>query len=59
MRLSEKAYPSEDLQTTGCFSRVLPAVFVTDGGSEYMSEQISQITELGITIIKESPYRAD
>lgn len=37
----------------------LPSVFVTDGGSEYVSQQFSQITECGITIIKEPPYRAD
>ena len=37
----------------------LPSVFVTDGGSEYISQQFSQITECGITIIKEPPYRAD
>lgn len=40
---------------SGC----LPSVFVTDGGSEYTAKQFSQLTELGITIIKEPPYRAD
>ena len=37
----------------------LPSVFITDGGSEYTAKQFSQLTELGITIIKEPPYRAD
>lgn len=37
----------------------MPSVFVTDGGSEYTASQFSQIADLGITIIKEPPYRAD
>lgn len=38
---------------------VLPSVIITDGGSEYTSSTFSQITDLGVTLIKEPPYRAD
>lgn len=37
----------------------LPSILITDGGSEYVSQNFSQITDLGITLVKEPPYRAD
>ena len=40
-------------------SNILPSIIITDGGPEYTSYTFSQITELGVTLIKEPPYRAD
>lgn len=37
----------------------LPAVFVTDMGSEYKGETFSQITELGVRVINLPPYRPE
>lgn len=37
----------------------LPAVLITDGGSEYKSQQFSQITELGVSVVNLPPYRPD
>lgn len=37
----------------------LPAKFVTDMGTEYSSENFSQLTELGITITNLPPYRPE
>lgn len=37
----------------------LPSVLITDGGSEYKSQQFSQITELGVSVINLPPYRPD
>ena len=38
---------------------MLPAVFVTDAGSEYRSETFEQITELGVTITNLPSYRPE
>lgn len=40
-------------------SGFLPAVFVTDMGSEYKSSNFEQITELGCTVINLPSYRPD
>lgn len=37
----------------------LPGVMITDKGSEYISENFSQITELGVTLIDLEPFRPD
>ena len=37
----------------------LPAVFVTDMGSEYKSENFEQITELGVTVVNLPSYRPE
>lgn len=37
----------------------LPRVLVTDGGSEYKSQQFSQITDLGVSVVNLPPYRPD
>ena len=37
----------------------LPAVFVTDMGSEYKGDTFSQITELGVKVINLPPYRPE
>lgn len=37
----------------------LPAVMVTDGGSEYVGKIFEQITELGVTLIKLPSYRPE
>ena len=37
----------------------LPAIFVTDMGSEYKSENFEQITELGITVVNLPSYRPE
>jgi transposase InsO family protein len=37
----------------------LPAVFVTDMGSEYKSENFEQISELGVTIVNLPSYRPE
>ena len=37
----------------------LPAIFVTDMGSEYKSENFEQITELGVTVINLPSYRPE
>lgn len=37
----------------------LPAVMVTDGGSEYVGKTFEQITELGVTLIKLPSYRPE
>ena len=37
----------------------LPSVLITDGGNEYKSQQFSQITELGVSIVNLPPYRPD
>lgn len=37
----------------------LPAIFITDCGSEYTSTNFEQITELGITVINLPPYRPE
>lgn len=37
----------------------LPAIFVTDMGSEYKSENFEQITELGVTLINLPAYRPE
>lgn len=40
-------------------SSLLPAVMVTDMGSEYKSEIFEQLVELGVSIINLPPYRPD
>ena len=37
----------------------LPAIFVTDMGSEYKSENFEQITELGVTVVNLPSYRPE
>ena len=37
----------------------LPAIFVTDMGSEYKSENFEQITELGVTVVNLPAYRPE
>lgn len=37
----------------------LPAIFVTDGGSEYKSETFEQIADLGVTVINLPSYRPE
>lgn len=37
----------------------LPAILVTDMGSEYKSETFEQLTELGVSVINLNPYRPD
>lgn len=37
----------------------LPAVFITDGGSEYRGDTFEQLAELGVTIINLPSYRPD
>lgn len=37
----------------------LPAIFVTDMGSEYKSENFEQITELGVTLVNLPSYRPE
>lgn len=37
----------------------LPAVMVTDGGSEYVGKTFEQITELGVTLIKLPSFRPE
>ena len=37
----------------------LPAVFITDAGSEYRSETFEQIAELGVTVINLPSYRPE
>lgn len=37
----------------------LPAIFVTDMGSEYKSENFEQITELGVTMVNLPSYRPE
>lgn len=37
----------------------LPAIMVTDGGSEYKGQTFEQIAELGVTLINLPPYRPD
>ena len=37
----------------------LPAVFVTDGGSEYRGETFEQLSELGVTIVNLPSYRPE
>ena len=37
----------------------LPGIFLTDKGTEYVSERFSQLTELGITIVDLPAYRPD
>lgn len=41
------------------FSNNLPAVLVTDRGSEYKSENFEQITQLGVSVINLDSWRAD
>ena len=38
---------------------MLPAVFITDAGSEYRSETFEQIAELGVTVINLPSYRPE
>lgn len=40
-------------------SSQLPALFVTDMGMEYQSENFEQITELGVTVINLPSYRPE
>ena len=37
----------------------LPGVMITDKGSEYISENFIQVTELGVTLIDLAPFRPD
>ena len=37
----------------------LPATLVTDMGSEYKSESVEHLTELGVSIVNLNPYRPD
>lgn len=37
----------------------MPAIFVTDGGSEYKSETFEQIADLGVTVINLPSYRPE
>jgi len=37
----------------------LPAVMVTDGGSEYKGQTFEQIVELGVTLVNLPPYRPE
>ena len=37
----------------------LPAIFITDMGSEYKSENFEQITELGVTVVNLPSYRPE
>lgn len=37
----------------------LPAVLITDKGTEYVSDTFSQISELGVQLVHLPPYRAD
>ena len=37
----------------------LPAVMVTDGGSEYKGQTFEQIAELGVTLVNLPPYRPE
>lgn len=41
------------------FSNHLPAVLVTDRGSEYKSDNFEQITQLGVSVINLDSWRAD
>lgn len=40
-------------------SNKLPAVFITDGGSEYTGQTFEQLSELGVTIINLPSYRPE